>query len=143
MKIVPTVTSSRNQMPSAILLCLVPGLCLEIFLSCTVNWAPVSMKVVKCLVCVSSWLIREVPREGTSSGNCWVPRAGVLAAPLRDEGMGSRILLLGLENSKGRWHLPSLGFVGHGWQSLEVPSGPEQRLLTCFWALQRLNHEGP
>ena len=71
-----------------------------------------------------------------------MPRAGALAAPLRDEGMGPWILPLGLERSEGRWHLPSLGFVGDGRQSLEVPSVPEQRLLTYFWAVQRLSHQG-
>lgn len=78
-----------------------PGLCLEGFLGSTVIWVPVSVRSVKCcLLCVSQWIIREVIRGGISSGYCWVPRAGALAAHLRDEDMGSQILLLGLVRSK-------------------------------------------
>lgn len=90
-----------------------PGLCLEGFLGSTVIWVPVSVSLVKCcLLCVSQLeiivlrgsnyleIIREVIRGGISSAYCWVPRAGALAAHLRDEDMGSQILLLGLACSK-------------------------------------------
>lgn len=80
-----------------------------------------------------------LPEEGQALRNHQVPGARVLtAATLESQGIGSQSPLLEL----GILRVDSKP-LGWGQWYLGDPPVPEQRLLTCVWAVLRLGHWGP